>query len=98
MSRLTADSNRSPIVPATTRTAPSTSASQISRNSPRSWYSAKKQTSRDAATPAKKPSHVLPGDMIAASLWRPISRPAKYAAVSAAQTASRTVKIASRPK
>ena len=42
------------------------------------------------------PSQVLPGLICGASLWRPKRRPAKYAAVSAIQTTSRTHQQQSR--
>src|SRR5438105_2244289 len=50
-----------------------------------------------AALPATKPSHVLPGERTGASRCRPMSRPTRYAALSAAQTAMRTVNAARCP-
>ena len=97
MSRLTADSKRSPIVPRS-RSRRRARASPRSRGSGRDPGRARRRRrARDAANPTTKPSHVFPGDMIAASLWRPKRRPAKYAAVSPAHTANSTVKIASLP-
>ena len=50
-----------------------------------------------ATVPPTNPSHVLPGEIVGASLWRPSTRPTTYASVSPAHTASSTVNAASRP-
>ena len=50
-----------------------------------------------ASTPATNPSHVLPGEITGASLWRPTARPTKNAAVSATKTVKSTAMTAQKP-
>ena len=72
-SRLTRDSNRSPIGPSTATVTPSSRASPwVSQ----SWLSPATNTARIAMSiPQNSPSHVLLGEMLGASGRRPNSRP-----------------------
>src|SRR5919198_6713855 len=95
MSRLRADSKRSPTTAVSAMTNPSAMERQPSTKPV--LYNATKATKTAVAVPATKPSHVFPGESVGARRWRPTSRPVKYAAVSAAKTAMMTVNAASCP-
>ena len=60
-------------------------------------YIAKNATAIAARVPPTKPSQDFPGEIVGAILCRPIVRPTKYAAVSSANTAIRTVNTTRRP-